>query len=64
MLYCHRNNDPIDPCDWQHECYRCPKHGNETNQNGTLKSTLSLEEKRIVRLIKEKAQNNAISFSS
>lgn len=58
MIYCHKNEDLESPCTWQHELFVCPKHGYERNENGTNKSTLSLEEKRQIRLIREKARKN------
>lgn len=53
MIYCHKCDDPIQPCDWKHEQFLCPKHGFEKNLNGTLKSTLSPEKKIAIRKLRE-----------
>ncbi len=53
MLYCHKCDDPIEPCNWKDPYRVCPKHGYDRNPNGTLKSTLSPQEKIEIKRLRE-----------
>ncbi len=60
MIYCWKCDHPTEPCFWVDAYRLCPEHGYERNSNGTMKSTLSPEQKREIVAIKERARTKKI----